>query len=163
MGGSVFTIGSDGDPAVAGQLQLRNWLDGVFRPGLQRTGRGEMLYKARKKRQYNFIPLPLSLKTQCMTKHICSYFSFNLQSSCLLVFKLDPGVCDPDFSIGAPPPQTLERKNKSFSDYVSLCNSIKPRIAQKMQIEQQRRIKENTFKNFADNDLDSAKANADQH
>lgn len=47
MEGSVSTHGAAGDPAVAGQLWLRHRLDGVLRSGLQCTGRGEMLHKAR--------------------------------------------------------------------------------------------------------------------
>lgn len=50
MEGSVSTRGPARDPAIAGQLWHRHQLDGVLRPGLQCSWRGEMLHKARKAR-----------------------------------------------------------------------------------------------------------------
>lgn len=46
MGGFVSTHGPARDPAGTGQLWLRHRLDAFFRPGLQCSGRGEMLHKA---------------------------------------------------------------------------------------------------------------------
>lgn len=45
--GPVSPRGSAGELAVAGQLWLRHRLDGVFLSGLQCSGRGELLHKAR--------------------------------------------------------------------------------------------------------------------
>lgn len=49
-----------------------------------------------------------------------------ISRSCLLMFRLDPDICDPDFSIRVPRLQK-EWLDKS-SDLVNLCNDINLRI-----------------------------------
>lgn len=70
---SVSPHGSAGDPAVAGQLQLRHQLFGVFRAGLHCSRGGEILHKCRHTRyEDHFIQLPLSLKPYCEVQSFCT-------------------------------------------------------------------------------------------